>query len=86
MPNPIVTLDRDDLYDRRDANAEVFLKAYKKVVFRDLRPGGHLWEPYIDTRNTPNAARSRTGEFTYTRYDNHFEEVMVYYQVDCGVR
>jgi hypothetical protein len=81
-----VTLDRDDLFDRRDAETEAFLKAYKKVVLRDLRPGGYLWGPYVDTRTTPTPARSRTGQFIYTRYDDHFEEVMVYYHIDTVQR
>lgn len=86
LPNPVVTLNRDDLYDRRDADGDAFLKAYKKVVLRDLKSGGYLRGRYVDTKTTSTPAQSRTGRFVYTRHDDHFEEVMVYYHIDTVQR
>ncbi len=86
MPNPVVTLDRDDLSDEEDKDQEILKKAYKKVVLKDLESGGSLKGPYADTTNTPNAAKSPNLEFLYTREDDHFEEVNVYYHIDSMQR
>jgi len=82
MPNPVVTLDRDDLLDEEDKDQDIIKKAYKRVVLNDLEPGGNLKGPYVDTTNTPNAANSSNLEFLYTREDDHFEEVMAYHHID----
>lgn len=86
IPNPIAALDRDDLYDRRDRDHEVFSKAYRKVALKDLNSGGYLRGPYVDTGNTRKRARSQNNEFVYTRYDDRFEEVMVYFHLDAVQR
>lgn len=82
FPNPIVTLDRDDLYDRKDRDQSVFEKAYRTVILNELKPGGYLKGPYADTTNTKQCARSSNCEFLYDRYDDRFEEVMAYYHID----
>ncbi|MEW6108402.1 MAG: M36 family metallopeptidase [Nitrospirota bacterium] len=86
MPNPIVTLNRDDLYDLKDSDQGVFKTAYKKVALNDLAQRGYLKGPYADTTNTPKPARSSNYEFIYTRYDDRFEEVMAYYHIDSVQR
>jgi Zn-dependent metalloprotease len=86
VPNPIVALNRDDLYNRRDRNDATFAKAYRQVALRDLQPGGYLRGRYVDTGNTRRPARSMQNEFVYTRLDDRFEEVMIYYHVDACQR
>jgi Zn-dependent metalloprotease len=86
FPNPVVTLDRDDLSDRKDRDQSVFKNAYRPVVLNDLMPGGYLKGPYVDTTKTKRCARSATNEFRYTRYDDRFEEVMAYYHIDSVQR
>jgi Zn-dependent metalloprotease len=81
-PNPVVTLDRDDIFDEKDRDKEVFKKAYRKVTLRELKPGGRLKGPYVDTTITPRSAKSTNFRFVYSRDDNRFEEVMVYYHID----
>ena len=86
FPNPVVTLDRDDLYDRKDRDQSIFQNAYRTVTLKGLKPGGCLAGPYADTTKTRRCARSATNEFLYTRYDDHFEEVMAYYHIDTAQR
>ncbi|UCE78685.1 MAG: M36 family metallopeptidase [Nitrospiraceae bacterium] len=81
-PNPIVTLDRDDLFDKKDADQEIFDKAYKRVKLKGLHTDGYLKGSYVDTTNTPNNVRSLNYEFVFTREDDRFEEVMAYYHID----
>jgi Zn-dependent metalloprotease len=81
-PNPVVTLDRDDLLDKKDRDQAIFKKAYKKVTLKELKSGGRLKGPYVDTTITPNSARSSNSKFLYTREDDRFEEVMAYYHID----
>ncbi len=82
-PNPVVTLNRDDLLDLMDSEQDIFKKAYKRVKLKNLKPGGYLKGLYVDTTNTSNRARSTNNEFMYSREDDRFEEVMVYYHIDA---
>lgn len=81
-PNPVVTLNRDDVLDLKDKSQEVFRKAYKKVVLKDLQPGGTLKGRYVDTTKTAQYARSADNAFLFDREDDRFEEVMAYYHID----
>lgn len=83
LPNPVVTLDRDDLLDMMDKDQAVLTPAYKTVSLRDLKPGGYLSGFYVDTRITQGRVRSRTLDFRYTRENRGFEEVMAYYHIDA---
>jgi Zn-dependent metalloprotease len=85
-PNPVVSLNRDDLLDVQDRDQDVFAKAYRKVKLNDLLPGGYLKGPYVDTGNTSHRATSPNFEFLYTRYDDRFEEVMAYYHINTVQR
>jgi Zn-dependent metalloprotease len=85
-PNPVVTLDRDDLSDRADRTQSILRPAYRTVTLNGLKPGGYLQGPYADTTNTRRCARSATGDFLYTRDDDRFEEVMAYYHIDTVQR
>jgi Zn-dependent metalloprotease len=86
MPNPVVTLDRDDLLDKRDGSQEVFTRAYRTVTLQGLEPGGYLKGPYVDTGNTRKRASSPALDFRYTRDDERFEEVNTYYHIDSFQR
>lgn len=86
IPNPVVALDRDDLYDLKDKDNEAFNKAYRVVELKDLKPGGYLRGPYVDTTDTTNSAKATSMEFLYTRQDDRFEEVMAYYHIDAVQR
>lgn len=85
-PNPVVALDRDDLFDRKDTDQEIFHQAYRKVKLRGLHVHGYLQGSYVDTTNTPNHVRSLKYEFIFSREDDGFEEVMVYYHIDAMQR
>jgi len=82
VPNPVVTLDRDDLFDLKDGDQAPFVPAYKNVQLKDLEPGGFLKGPYADITKTRNPANSAAFDFQFTRADDHFEEVMAYYHID----
>lgn len=82
IPNPVVTLDRDDLFDEKDKDQNIFNDSYRTVALNDLETGGYLKGPYVDTTNTPSSARSQNLEFIYSRENDRFEEVMVYYHID----
>ena len=86
IPNPVVTLNRDDLFDQKDGDQAVFKRAYRRVTLRDLEAGGRLKGPYADTTNTPKCARSTDFQFVYSRKDDRFEEVMAYYHIDAFQR
>ncbi len=86
IPNPVVTLDNDNLFDQKDSDQEIFKNAYRTVELNDLKQGGYLKGQYVDTTNTPKCAKSTNLEFVYTRYDDRFEEVMAYYHIDSVQR
>ncbi len=86
LPNPVVTLNRDDLFDLKDSTQDVFTAAYKTVQLKGLEPGGNLKGLYVDTTKTRNAANSPTSDFRFTRDDDRFEEVMAYYHIDAVQR
>lgn len=85
-PNPVVTLNRNDMIDHADANDKIFSKAYRTVVLRGLDQSGFLTGSYVDTGNTENRASSPSFVFKYTRADDRFEEVMAYYHIDSVQR
>ncbi len=86
IPNPIVALSRDDLFDEKDKDQEVFKGAYRRVSLKNLGQGGRLKGPYVDTTGTPNCARSADYQFLFGREDDRFEEVMAYYHIDAVQR
>jgi Zn-dependent metalloprotease len=82
LPNPVVTLDRDDLLDLKDSDQAVLAPAYKTVQLQELDGSGFLKGAYVDITKTKNSAQSATLEFLFNRFDDHFEEVMAYYHID----
>jgi Zn-dependent metalloprotease len=82
LPNPVVTLDCDNLRDEMDKDQEVLGPAYRTVELEDLDPEGYLSGPYVDTKITKNRVKSGDFTFLYTREEPGFEEVMAYYHID----
>ena len=85
-PNPMVSLKDTNLKDENDAADAVPEAAYADVILRDLDGRGHLDGTYVSTRLTKNRAYEPTLRFHYTRDDDRFEEVMVYYHIDAVAR
>ena len=81
-PNPIVSLDRDDLLDKKDKDQKIFENAYRYVDLKGLNSEGCLKGSYVDTTITSNYAKSSDHKFFCTRENNIFEEVMAYYHID----
>lgn len=89
-PNPVATLNDETLHDQNDANAAVPLTAYFPVTLAHLDPpvgglyqlkGLYVWMQNIESpANLPPT--SEDGTFPYLRFDDGFEEVMVYYTID----
>ncbi len=86
LPNPVVTLDRDDLLDLKDGDQAVLGPAYRTVQLKELDGSGFLRGPHVDITKTKNAANSASMKFMFTRADDHFEEVMAYYHIDTVQR
>ena len=84
-PNPVVSLKDTNLKDENDADV-VPEAAYVDVILRDLDGTGYLEGPYVSTRLTDERAYEPTLQFHYTREDDRFEEVMVYYHIDAVAR
>ncbi len=86
MPNPVVTLDRDDLTDFKDKDQDVFKKAYKTVQLKDIDPSGILKGPYVDTTPFKKGPVCPDYSFMFTREDDRFEAVNAYYHIDSFQR
>ena len=86
IPNPVITLNNDNLLDTDDKDQDVLGAAYRKVELKNLASDGTLKGVYVDTANTPNRAKSETNSFLYTREDERFTEVMAYYHIDSMQR
>lgn len=81
-PNPVVALDKDDLYG--NMGPEAFKDAYlREAPLNDLDGNGSLKGTYVDTTVTKNPAYSSNHQFLYERkdLDGGFEQVMVYYHI-----
>lgn len=77
-PNPVVTLNDIDL----DDDSSIPAKAYKKVVLKDLKAGGTLDGPFVNTSTTRNRVKRSDLSFIFKREDRAFKEVMVYFHID----
>jgi hypothetical protein len=65
-PNPVVSLNRDDLYDQQDEDQNIFNKAYRTISLKELNSGGYLKGPYVDSGTTSGRAQSPNYQFTST--------------------
>jgi Zn-dependent metalloprotease len=81
-PNPVATLQNENLVDDNDRNSAVPDAAYRSVRLTNLDGSGFLHGSFatiIDPRG--QQARSRTNDFNYNRANDFFEQVMSYYSI-----
>ena len=78
--NPVQSLGDESLTDQKDSDAAVPSGAYHTVKLTNLDGSGFLRGDYADVySSTGNLAFSPTNTFVYTRHQDEFEQVMVYY-------
>ena len=94
-PNPVNTLNNNTLQDNNDINEAVSNNAYFLKPLRGIREISGLYYlkgPYVEVTDriekpyyfslTSGYIISTSGNFTFKRYNNKFEHVMVYYHID----
>jgi zinc metalloprotease ZmpB len=82
VPNPVQSLGIETLTDQKDADSAVPPAAYHTVQLTNLDGSGFLRGDYADVySSTGNLAYSPTNTFAYTRHQDEFEQVMVYYWI-----
>jgi hypothetical protein len=80
VPNPVQSLGDESLTDQKDSDAAVPAAAYHTVTLTNLDGSGFLRGDYADVySSTGDLAFSPTNTFVYTRHQDEFEQVMVYY-------
>ncbi len=85
-PNPVVALKDRTLTDQDDSAEAIQEEAYTDVILPELDGTGFLDGTYVSTKLTKYRAKEPTLTFNYTRDDDRFEEVMVYYHIDAVAR
>jgi hypothetical protein len=82
VPNPVAETGDESLTDSKDAASAVPASAYHTVSLPALDGSGYLNGLYASVKSeTGNPAYSPTGQFTYDRSQDEFEQVMAYYWV-----
>lgn len=82
FPNPVATLQDQNLTDENDADYEELQPAYQIVTLTNLDGSGYLNGDWANIRSeTGPAAYSPDNVFQYGRDDDRFEQVMAYYWV-----
>jgi hypothetical protein len=82
VPNPVAETGDETLTDQKDAASAVPASAYHVVALPDLDGSGYLSGRYAVVKSeTGNPAYSPTGNFSYDRAQDEFEQVMAYYWV-----
>jgi hypothetical protein len=80
VPNPVQSQGDETLTDQKDSDAAVPAEAYHTVTLTNLDGTGFLSGDYADVySSTGDLAFSPTNTFLYTRHQDEFEQVMVYY-------
>lgn len=86
-PNPPVTLSDASLADHSDSDEAVPEAAYLGRALNGLTPGGYLRGEFVSTFvSKKRSPRSKKNIFTFSRSDDGFEDVMVYYHIDTVQR
>ncbi len=85
-PNPVVSERTLNLPDSSDQNYDALTAARFDVILEELDPPQdgryYLSGPHVNTDPTSNRANEDDPDaFHYNRYDDRFEEVVVYYQI-----
>jgi hypothetical protein len=82
VPNPVAETGDETLTDQKDAAAAVPASTYHQVSLPALDGSGYLSGAYAVVKSeTGNPAYSPSGQFTYDRSQDEFEQVMAYYWV-----
>jgi hypothetical protein len=82
FPNPVASLQRQDLTDQKDADYAALQAAYRIVTLTNLDGSGYLRGDWANVRSeTGDPAFSSSLTFRYGRSDDRFEQVMAYYWV-----
>lgn len=94
-PNPVVALMSNAFADLNDADQAAFNPAYFNAPLHDLDDaiggvyrlrGRFASSDEIESPAVPLATDANPNNFLYTRADDRFEEVLVYYHVDATQR
>jgi len=82
FPNPVASLQRQDLTDRKDADYADLQADYRIVALTNLDGSGYLRGDWANVRSeTGKPAFSSSLTFNYNRSEDQFEQVMGYYWV-----
>jgi hypothetical protein len=82
FPNPVASLQNENLTDQKDADYAALQPAYHGVALTNLDGSGNLIGDWANIRGaTGPLAYSATNQFLYHRNDDRFEQVMAYYWV-----
>jgi zinc metalloprotease ZmpB len=82
FPNPVASLQNQNLTDQDDADYAALQPAYRTVTLTNLDGSGYLNGEWANIRSeTGDPAYSPTNTFIYGRSDDRFEQVMAYYWV-----
>lgn len=94
-PNPVVTSGNNSIRDNNNADSPFLTGQRINRVLRDLDNSGRLKGPYVDLNATGitgayktagQANEPTTHNYQYTRSDDRFEEVTIYYAIDSFQR
>ncbi|WP_091740284.1 M36 family metallopeptidase [Marininema mesophilum] len=81
-PNPLESYGATSSFtDNSDADSTALTAQLKSVPLLGLNGSGYLKGPYV-TISSKAKTYSSTNTFNYTRANNSFEDVMVYYHID----
>ncbi len=89
-PNPVVTSGNNTLRDNNNSDSDILTQQRFNRTLRDLDGSGNLTGSYVDLTapgisggyKSAGLANEATQHFNYTRSDDRFEEVNVYYHID----
>jgi len=82
FPNPVASLQDQNLTDQNDADYPELQPAYHIVTLTNLDGSGYLRGDWANvTSSTGDLAYSADNTFLYNRTDDRFEQVMAYYWV-----
>lgn len=82
FPNPVATLQNQDLTDQKDEDYAALAPAYREVTLTNLDGSGYLHGDWANVKSsTGPLAYSSDNTFSYNRKDDQFEQVMAYYWI-----
>ena len=82
FPNPVASLQNQNLTDQKDADYPALQPAYRNVSLTNLSGSGYLQGDWANVKSsTGPLAYSSDNKFCYNRKDDQFEQVMAYYWI-----